>query len=93
MAPRLNGCEHTQRMGDLYNACDDRVNAKPKFNLGERCVFRASTRLTGRDQMLCMPENKIAPFIPNAKVEEPIEVNSSEDNPGSPTATSHNTFG
>ena len=84
-------CVDTQRMADMYNACHDRVNAKPKFNLGERCVFRAGTRLTVCDQMLCMPESKIAFYNPD--VAEPIKVDSSDDNPGSPTATFHNPFG
>ena len=40
-----------------------------------------------------MPVNKILPYAPDVKVEEPIQVNSSEDDPGSPTSSPHNPFG
>ena len=86
-------CVHTQRMGDLYNRCDDRINTNPKFSLAERCVFRFGTHLTERNQTLCMLENKIAPFIPNVHLEKPIQVNGSEDSPASPTNSPHNPFG
>ena len=41
--------------------------------------------------MLYMPESKIAPYNPD--VAQPIKMDSSDDNPGSPTATFHNPFG
>ena len=84
-------CGHPQRTFGLYNLCDDKANADPRFNWAERKVVDIGSNITGHNQMLCVAEKDIS-FPNNPNNSEYTESPTLPMSPRSPTDSPHNPF-